>query len=63
LLDTLDVRKRRGMWQIPNAVITLFATTHHYSNQGKTAGIRDRPPHAPCAALMSSVLHRPDNFS
>jgi hypothetical protein len=62
LPDTLDVRKRRGMWQIPNAVITLFAATH-YSNQSKTAGIRDRPVHAPCAALTSSVLPRPHNFT
>ena len=58
----MEVGKRRGMWQIPKAVITLFAATP-YSNEGKTAAIRDRPVHAPCAALTSNVPPRTDNFS
>jgi hypothetical protein len=48
--------------KIPNAAITLSAAAPH-SNQGKTAGIRDRPVHPPCAALTSNMLPRPDNFS
>jgi hypothetical protein len=42
--------------------ITLVAEAP-YSNQGKTAGIRDRPVHATRVALTSIVLCRPDNVS